>query len=182
MRGLLHIIKLILVFLYILFEEIVWENFAKPIYTFIHSLKILQRVERYIEHMSAHIIVVLFISTLAFVEVLGLSAGGLFLRGKFLLGASIYALKVPVAGFTFWLFRTAKDKLLSIGWFNFLYSTLMRIVDYIKATQSYKEIRTFVLRIKRLGKIYLYLFKKRNFRGASKMSELYKKIKHALKS
>ena len=39
------LLQLFLVMIYIIFEELIWEGIAKPIYETIHALKILQKLE-----------------------------------------------------------------------------------------------------------------------------------------
>ena len=39
------LIQLLLVVIFIVFEEIIWEGFAKPIYLYIRELRILQTIE-----------------------------------------------------------------------------------------------------------------------------------------
>ena len=86
---LISLFQLILVMIYIVFEELIWEGIAHPIYTFVHSLKILQKVEEKLHDFNRYVILVLFITMLSSVEALGLYAGYLFVSGKVAIGLSI---------------------------------------------------------------------------------------------
>jgi len=57
----ISLLQLILVMLFIIFEELIWEGVAKPIYEAIHSLKILQKIEAKLQHINAYVILVIFV-------------------------------------------------------------------------------------------------------------------------
>ena len=50
----------ILVTIYIVLEELVWETIAEPIYTFIHGLSILQKTEEFIHKLNRHVLLYFF--------------------------------------------------------------------------------------------------------------------------
>ncbi|MEA3418500.1 MAG: hypothetical protein U9Q90_03790, partial [Campylobacterota bacterium] len=110
-------VQLLLVLIFILFEELIWEGIAEPIYAKVRSLKILQRAETMLETTPRNIILFFFLLIFSVVEGTGILAGILFLQGKVLLGAGLYLAKIPIAAFTFWLFNVTKEKLLSYDWF-----------------------------------------------------------------
>lgn len=135
----------ILVAIYIVLEELVWENIAEPIYRFIHSLVILQRVELFIVRLDRHILLVIFLALFIQVELLGLFALKLIGTGKVIAGTALYAGKIPVAAFTFWLFRVAQEQLMTFVWFKKSYDLTIWIIDGIKSSSIYLRI---VARIK----------------------------------
>jgi hypothetical protein len=81
-RKLITLLQLLLVIIFILFEEIIWEGIARPIYTYVHSLKDLQRLEAWLQGVNATVILVIFVVMLASVEMLGIYAGILFVSGQ----------------------------------------------------------------------------------------------------
>lgn len=121
----ISLLQLLLVITFIIFEELIWEGIAKPIYEAIHSLKILQKIETKLQHINAYVILVIFVLLLATVEIFGIYAGILFVSGQVLLGLSLYLSKIPIAAFTFWLFRVTEDKLMQFRWFKWLYEKMM---------------------------------------------------------
>ena len=174
----LLIFQLLLVIIYIIFEEIIWEGVAKPIYQYIHSFKILQTIETKLQNFNNYIILFIFISLLLLVETFGLYAGVLFVSGHIILGLSLYIAKLPIAGFTFWLFRATEDKLMAFGWFAFLYNQIVRFMDWIKSTQIYKDTISYSAKIK----IYIKDFKSKYFANKSQFIEKLKKLYYSIKA
>ena len=175
------IFQLLLVIIYIIFEEIIWEGVAKPIYEYIHSFKILQTIETKLQNFNNYIILFIFISLLLLVETFGLYAGVLFVSGHMILGLSLYIAKLPIAGFTFWLFRATEDKLMAFGWFAWLYNLIIRFMSWIKSTQIYGDTLKYSVKIKN----YIKDFKSKYFQNRSsfieKLKKLYNSIKESLK-
>ena len=139
LRTLLIPVEYLLVLLYILFEEIVWEGIAEPIYEAVRSLRILQRLERGILRLHRGVILLLFLGLFVAVEGAGLAAGALLVGGYPLYGMLLYALKIPVAALTFWLFRVSREKLMSFGWFAAAYERLMGWIAWLKASEIYRR-------------------------------------------
>ena len=175
------LLQLILVMIFIIFEELIWEGIAKPIYEAIHSLKVLQKIESKLQHVNAYVILVIFVVLLATVETFGIYAGMLFISGHILLGLSLYISKIPIAAFTFWLFRVTEDKLMQFGWFKWLYDKLMEAITWLKSREIY--IKT-MKRLKEL-KVSIKVWKEKTFAKESpfiiKLKRLYKNVKAALK-
>jgi len=133
------LLQIFLVLIFIVFEELVWEGIARPIYQRIHALRILQRIEAKLRSVSPHVILLIFVILLAIVEAFGIYAGLLFVSGHFLLGLGLYLSKIPVAAFTFWLFRVSEDKLMRFGWFKWLYEKIMAAIGWLKSLAVYQE-------------------------------------------
>ncbi len=136
---LLKIVQLILVLGFILFEEIVWEGIAKPIYDYVHALKLLLRLEAWVQRIPGWLVLILFVLLLTSVEMLGVYAGILALSGHPVAAAGIYLTKIPIAAFTFWLFRVSEAKLMRYAWFRYLYERAMALIAKLKATELYQN-------------------------------------------
>lgn len=143
----------ILVTIYIVLEELVWENIAEPIYTFIHGLAILQKTEAFIQRLNRHVLLALFLALFAQVELLGLLALKLIGTGKVIAGTALYAGKIPVAAFTFWLFRLAKEKLMTFGWFKRAYELILWSIEKIKSSAIHQRIAARLKAVKEWLKI-----------------------------
>jgi hypothetical protein len=175
------LLQLFLVMIYIIFEELIWEGIAKPIYETIHALKILQKLEAKLRFVNPSVILVIFVVLLAIVEAFGIYAGMLFVSGQVLLGLSLYLSKIPIAAFTFWLFRVTENKLMQFGWFKWIYDYIMEAIDWLKSCEMYtKTMERFVkveMRIK--------AFKEKYFAGKShfmeKIKRLYRTVKNSLR-
>ena len=179
------LLQLILVIVYIIFEEIIWEGVAHPIYRYVHSLKILQKVEEKLHAVNAYVILVLFMVMLASVEALGLYAGYLFVSGNVAIGLSIYLTKIPIAAFTFWMFRVTEDKLMQFGWFKWLYERIMAFIDWLKSLEIYQSTMQKLKVTKERIKQFFRAIKEKYFSKESafvtRMKRLYNSIKQTLK-
>ena len=82
----------------------------------------------------------LFLALFTQVELLGIFALKLIATGKILAGTMLYAGKIPVAAFTFWLFRISKVKLMSFYWFKQAYDGTMAIIELIKSSAIYRRV------------------------------------------
>lgn len=140
------------VFLFILFEEIIWEQIAEPIGRYLQSLNFFIRIESLLQPLDGKIILVIFLLLFAIVEVLGFVALALIAKGQVLMGTMVYIAKLPLASFSFWLFKITKEKLLLIGWFATLYGYVMGWFEAIKASEYYQNIREMVLALKAVMK------------------------------
>lgn len=140
-HKILNITLIILVFIYIIFEELVWEKFAKPIIILISKFQLFTNFATKILSLNSYVILIFFVSTFVIVEVIGIYAGLLFVSGHMTSAILIYVLKVPVAAFIFWFFSIAKYKLLEFKWFEITYTYLMSIISKIKNSSIYIMIK-----------------------------------------
>ncbi len=181
-QRLLIVVEFVLVLLFILFEEIIWEGLAKPIYDKISSFRILIRLEQIINSSNRHIVLLFFVTLLLGVEGAGLLAGVFFVQGKVLLGSALYIAKIPIAGFTFWLFNVSKSKLLSFDWFAWAYQRLISGIEWLKDTNIYQTTVTTTKEIKSRIKSVWREVKERYFSKNSSFVEdlksLYRYIKN----
>lgn len=184
-HKLILLLQLILVIIYIIFEELIWEGIARPIYAFIHSLKVLQKVESILHDLNAYVILVIFVVLLGMVEVLGIYAGILFVSGKMWHGMILYLGKIPIAAFTFWIFRITEDKLMQFRWFKWMYDQLMKTIDWLKSSEMYIKMMAHLKQIKKSIKEGIKAFKEKYFAGESpfikKIKRLYVTVKGFLK-
>ena len=179
-HKLISLLQLILVLIYIVFEELIWEGIAHPIYLYVHSLRILKKVEASLHRVNRYVILVIFVVMLVSVEAFGLYAGYLFVSGQVVLGLSIYLMKIPIAAFTFWMFRVTEDKLMKFGWFKWIYDLIVKFIDWLKSLDIY--ISTMV-RIKK-WKEKIKAFRIKHFSKESpfvtKIKQIYRSIKTSL--
>ena len=179
------LLQLILVLIYIVFEELIWEGIARPIYVFIHSLKILHKVEETLHAVNAYVLLVIFVVLLGLVEALGIYAGILFISGQALLGISLYISKIPIAAFTFWIFRITEDKLMQFGWFKWIYDWIMKGIDWLKSLEVYQSTIQRIKVTKANVKQTMKRVKEKYFAKESpfvmKIKHLYKSIKDSLR-
>jgi hypothetical protein len=136
------------VFIYILLEELIWDTIAIPVFRFVHSLKVLQRIESSVVDLNRYALLCVFLFLFIQVELLGFIAIGLLAKGSLAFGITLYIGKIPVAAFTFWLFRIAKTKLLTFAWFKISYDFLIWIIDTIKTSAIHQSIVGQIVNLK----------------------------------
>ena len=183
-RKLLRPFEYLLVLIFILFEELVWERLAEPLYEAIRNLRLLQRLEGVVLRINRYLILLLFVALFVSVELAGVTAGVLIVQGMVLSGLLLYALKIPIAAFTFWLFGVSRPKLLSFAWFRWGYEKLLAFLEWIKSRTIYRET---MRRLKEL-KAWLHtarqalkgIFSRGNGRWKRRIVRLYESIKAAL--
>jgi len=181
-QRLLLVLQFVLVFLFILFEEIIWEGIAKPIQKKIESWHITQKLENSIKDTNRYILLLIFTVILLIVEGAGIFAGVLFVNGYILFGLLLYIAKIPIAAFTFWLFKVSKDKLLSFGWFAWLYRKTMNGLERLKNLDIYKSTISMMLKFKESIKKRWRAFKDRFFDKDSSFTEELKSFYNYMKN
>lgn len=179
------LLQLVVVLLYILFEELIWEGIAKPVYTYVHGLRILQRIELKVHDANPTLILFIFVVLLAIVEAFGIYAGLLFVSGQVVLGGVLYLAKIPVAAFTFWLFRVTEDKLMQFGWFKWSYEKIMEAIDWLKSSEIYIRTMDRLKRVKTTLKEWFRAIKEKYFAKETpfitKIKQFYRVIKGRLR-
>jgi hypothetical protein len=169
----LQVFQFILVFLFILFEEVIWEGIAKPVYQKIESLKIVQKLEVKIQQAHRYIVLALFLVFLIVVELSGVLASIFFVQGFIVFGLVLYLARIPLAAFVFWFFKVAKEKLLSFNWFKWSYDKLMGGIDWLKSRVIYVKTMAYMVEIKNSLKEKFKLFKTKYLNNESSfMKEL----------
>jgi hypothetical protein len=147
-RKSLNALLTVLILLYLVLEELVWERIAEPIYDFIRTLKILKTLEVTILRLNRYSVLTLFLALFVAVELLGVVAIGLFAKGQVIVATVVYLGKIPITAFTFWLFKVAKDTLMSFTWFKVCYEWLMSVLLKIKTSAIYVNIKTKIVSVK----------------------------------
>ena len=180
-NKLITLLQLILVMVYIIFEELIWEGIAKPIYERVHALKILQKIEKKLKYVNPSIILFIFIVLLITVELAGIYAGILFLNGHVWLGLLLYLSKIPIAAFTFWLFRVTEDKLMRFNWFKQLYELIMKVIAWLKSSKIYKETMERLKVFKEDLKVWKEKYFSKHSPFVHKIKHFYSVIKESLK-
>ena len=177
-KKILNIFLIVLVFIYIIFEELIWEKFAKPIITLISSLQLFQNLISKILALNSYFILLFFVSIFVIVELIGIYAGILFISGHVISAIFIYVLKIPIAAFIFWFFNIVKPKLLEFRWFEFIYNYIILIISKIKNSSIYIMIKEKAYMLKKSLKEKI--FSTRSVLK-SKLISIYKLLKQKYK-
>jgi hypothetical protein len=154
----------ILVVGYILFEELIWDVFAKPVYKYFKSLIVFDSLKKTFLGMNRHLLLFTFIFILAIVEFLGLFSAFCIINGYFYSGIIVYASKIPIAAFTFWLFELTKDKLMTFNWLKISYEYIMNLIEKYVNSDIHVYIKTRIVSLKaQLKQLKLKYFDKEGF-------------------
>ncbi len=140
-NKIVNIFLTFLVFVYIIFEELIWDRLAKPVFSYISNLELFRDLEPKIMALNSYLVLFIFLIPFIIVELLGIYAGILFISGNILLGLLVYLLKIPIAVVIFWFFNITKDVLLQFRWLNFIYKNLILIIEKIKHCRIYVMIQ-----------------------------------------
>ncbi len=152
-KELIRLFQISLILLYISLEEIVWERFAKPLYRYLKYLKLFEKLAFILSRTNKYVVLSIFIISLVIGEGLGLLSPIIALKGYPFLAIVVYGLKLLVAAFAFWIFNTQKELLLSFKWLRYLYKKTLFVIEWIKATQIYKDVIIKAQKIKLFIKI-----------------------------
>lgn len=180
-KRLLHrlvlLVQIVAVLIFIVFEEVIWETIAQPIYAYIRDLHLLQTIQRRLMGLNRYVLLVLFLVLLVSVEGAGLLAGVMAVRGMVLSAALLYSLKIPIAAFTFWMFHAIEPKLLSFGWFKAAYEWTVALFEWIKSREIYRETRELMQRTKERFRA----FRMRYFSGDKTLARRFRRLYRMLK-
>ncbi|AKF25550.1 hypothetical protein YH65_09305 [Sulfurovum lithotrophicum] len=184
-HKLITLLQLLLVITFILLEEIIWEGVAYPVYKYVHSLKILQKVEAKLHGVNRYVILVIFVIMLASVEAFGLYAGYMFVSGHILMGLVLYLSKIPIAAFTFWMFRVTEEKLMQFGWFKWIYEKIMAAIDWLKSLEIYQstmlKLKTTKEKIRQFWRSVKIKYFSKESPFVTRIKKIYYNLKQALK-
>ena len=67
-------------------------------------------------------------------------------------GIAVYALKIPIAAFTFWLFDLTKDKLMTFHWLETAYDYILRLIEKFVNSSLHVYIKEKILAIRSITK------------------------------
>lgn len=177
-KKILNFCLIFLVFIYIIFEELIWEKFAKPIILFISELQISKNLTPKILSLNPYLILLIFIIPFILVELLGVYAGIIFISGHVIFGIFLYLLKIPIAALIFWFFNVTKEKLLEFTWFSFIYEKLIFLINKIKMSKAYLLIKEKTIILKKELKEEIFISKNRL---KEKIVRIYRLLKNKFK-
>ena len=149
-NKIITLIQSILILIYMVFEELVWERFAKPLYRYVKHLRLFLRLEIILKSANRYIILFLFLLPFIVGELLGAVSAVLAVKGLVVLAIALYIFKLLIATFAFWLFNIQKEKLLSFTIVNYSYQKIMQFATWIKTTAVFISVKEKITTIKEL--------------------------------
>ncbi|MBN2823758.1 MAG: hypothetical protein JXQ76_00420 [Campylobacterales bacterium] len=183
-HKILQALQLVLILIFIIFEEIIWEGIAQPIYNYFHGLNLVQRLETHLAKVNSYVALFIFIILLIIVEAAGIVSGILLVNGQLLVGGFLYIAKIPLAAVTFWIFKVTKFKMLSFDLIAWAYKRIMAFMKWLKALETYQDLMAGLSKTKEWLKKQFKAFKERFLPQKSgffaKLQSMYKAIKNRL--
>jgi hypothetical protein len=138
-----------LVFLFIVFEEILWKNFAKPIFEEIKELKISIKFKSYLLSLNnKFILIIIFLIPLILMELVAFLAGLALVNGFIFLFLLLYLLKGIVMLPLLFIFETRKNTLLEFKLISYPYRWLMTLLNSNILLSVKKNIKDMKHKIK----------------------------------
>ncbi|WP_026804066.1 hypothetical protein [Aliarcobacter lanthieri] len=181
LNKIIDIFLIILISIYIIFEELIWEKTAKPIFNFLSKLilkfNIFENLILKIENLNSHLVLFVFLIFFTLVELLGVYAAILFVEREIFLAVFVYLLKLPLAVIILWFFDITKPKLLQFHWFEIVYNKLVSIKNKIQ------ESKIYIMIYKKIDNIKEYIESKLDFSKHSikdRVIEIYQELKKKL--
>ena len=111
-KKILFFLSSLLILIYLLLEELVWERFAQPLFRYIKYLRPFEKLEEVLAKSNKYVVLTLFTFSLIIGEGFGVLSPIIALKGYPILAIVFYGLKIVVAAFAFWVFNTQKKLLL----------------------------------------------------------------------
>ncbi|NPA27961.1 MAG: hypothetical protein GXN91_02795 [Epsilonproteobacteria bacterium] len=146
---LIFTIQLVIILFYILLEEVVWEQLAKPILNYFQSLRVIEKIQTKLDRANRYIILTIFLLFLVVGEMMGLLSPIVLVKGFFILSLLFYTIKLLFIATALWIFHNQRKKILSFYLIDFLYKKILYLVAKIKRLPAYKEVVEAAKAIKR---------------------------------
>lgn len=164
----------VVILIYILFEELIWKSTVAPIIRFISEFHIYRRFLGYIA-LQAGRTTVLFLFIVPFVigEVVGIYSGILAAQLHFLGAVILYACKIPLVVIALAILQNGKEKLLTFGWFFVCYWWVIQQLEKLHNNRLYRQTN---LSIKKLRK----KFENRSSRMSRLIGRLYHRLRNSI--
>lgn len=149
LRRILNIPFILLIFMYILFEEFIWNTAVKPIIHYIASFHFYQQFLDYVRLRAGRFsVLILFIIPFALGEVIGTLSAIMVAKLHFYSAALLYTMKIPLIVIALGILQSGKEKLLSFGWFALCYTWVISQIDKLHASRLYQQVQITIHRIR----------------------------------
>jgi len=164
LQRIYYYIQLLVLLIYIVLEELIWEEFAKPIYNYIVKLRIAAAFEQFLKRQNRYIPLIFFLSTFVFGELLGLLTPFVLAKGLVIVAVLLYMGKILIVAFAFWLFKIEKERLLSFTILRVAYEKIIFISEKVKSTTLYQKLLKQLKALKSYLKVKIRYIKDKIFK------------------
>lgn len=152
----------ILMTIYLLLEEYVWQVFVEKILAKLKQLKLYSKYISLIQLSNRYVILITFVLMFGLSEYLGIISLFYFAQLQIIFAIFLYSIKLALAALAFATLTETKEVLCSFKWFNYIYIKIVNFTIWIKNTQTYLNVKIFVKSLKdniklKLSKIRQYI-------------------------
>jgi hypothetical protein len=138
-------IKLFLVAIFIIFEDLIWHRIGQPIYEAVKSLGIMARFRSWVAEVKhRYALLAIFLAPFIIMEIVGLLSLKAFAVGAIILGITLYIFKVLLTIPVVIIFNTAETELRSFYVIDWGYCLILKI----KQSETFLTIKQYVATIK----------------------------------
>lgn len=151
----------VLMTIYLLLEEYVWQVFVEKILIKLKKLELYSKYISLIRLCNRYVILIVFMLMFGVSEYFGIISLIYFAQLKIIFGTFLYVIKLFFAALSFATLNETKEVLCSFKWFNYIYTKIVYFTTWVKNTQTYLNIKVFTQSLKE--KIKLKLSKIRQY-------------------
>lgn len=174
-RRIRNIIFVILIMLYILFEELIWNTAVAPLIRSLSAFHFYRRFLDYIQMRAGRTTVLILFTVPFFIgEVIGILSGILAAKLYLVSAILLYACKIPLIVVALAILQNGKEKLLSIRWFALTYGWVTHQLEKLHSSSLYLQTINLIRHVRqritsRSGRtkrliVYLYYRIRRNIK------------------
>mgnify|MGYP006883112819 CR=1 FL=1 len=140
-----HYIKLILVVLFIIIEDIAWTRIGEPIYNMVKSFKVMDRFKLWINDINhRYLLLGIFLIPFVFMEASSIYAGKALMNGTIFTGIGLYTIKLILTAPVVIIFNAGKDILLTFWIVKWPYGLIIKM----KRSKIWNSVKTFSAKAK----------------------------------
>jgi len=124
----LHYIKLLLVALFIVFEELAWNRIGEPAYNAIKSLQIMEKFKNWVADINhRYLLLLIFMIPFVLMEGASLAAFKAWGSGLLFTGIGLYSMKLLLTAPVVIIFNTGKKTLVSFWLIKYIYGMILNM-------------------------------------------------------
>jgi hypothetical protein len=152
MNRLMKYLKFLLVILFIIFEEVIWNKIGKPAYTLVKNLKIMQRFKNWVSNVKHRYLVLgIFMIPFILMEVSSLFAISALTKGMIYTGIGLYTVKILLTAPVVIIFNSAKSQLVSFWIIKYSYGMILRF----KRSATFRRVKQITKDVSEFKKEYM---------------------------
>lgn len=136
-----HYIKVFIVVIFIVFEEIAWKRLGEPAYNAIKSLKIMDRFKEWIADIDhRYKLLVVFLIPFVLMEISSIYAGSELVSGSIFKGLGLYSTKLMLTAPVVIIFNYGKKILVSFWVIKYGYGAVLNL----KRSKTFRSVKIFI--------------------------------------